>query len=140
MKTSARQLQYLATENYSGRFHLWLVSNTVSSSGPLYSLPSGVQSRYSLFYSGNSPLSPTFPPRLPVCDRRLEPIHIPPCYNRVRRPTLCEALFGGCVSYLGIDSLSMVQLSKIERGVRCNIRRYSRVEGAREKLRCPEDR
>lgn len=70
MKTSARQFQYLATENYSGRFHLWLVSYTVSSSGPLYSLPSRVQSRYSLFYSGNPPPSPTFPPRLPVCDRR----------------------------------------------------------------------
>jgi hypothetical protein len=139
-ETLARQFLYLATENYSERFHLWLVPNTVSSSCPLYPLPSGVQSPHNLLYSGNPPPSPAFPLRLPVCDRRLEPIPAPPCSSRVRRPTLCEALFGGCVSYLGIDSLSRVPLSNVECGMRCNIRRFSRGEGAHEKLRCPEDR
>jgi hypothetical protein len=128
LKALARQFLYLATEDYPGRFHLWLVPNTVSSSGPFYSLPSGVQSLHSFLYSGNPlPPIPAFPPRLTVCDRRLEPIHIPPWYSCVRGPTLCQALFGGCGSYLGIDSLSRVPLSNVERGMRCNIRRYSRV-------------
>jgi len=99
VKTLASQFLYSATEATQGGFHPWLVPDTVSSSSPLYSLPSGVKSPCSLLYSRNPPPSPTSPPPLP-CDRRLEPIPTPPCYSPVLRSTLCEALFGGCVSYL----------------------------------------
>jgi hypothetical protein len=96
VKTLTSQFLYSATENDKGRFLPWFVLNTVLSSGPLYSLPSGVKSPYDLLYSGNPPPSPASPPPLP-CDRRFKPIPTPP------RSTLYEALLGGCVSYLGID-------------------------------------
>ena len=77
------------------------MADTISSSGPLYSLPIGVKSLHTLIYSGNPSPSPAF--LLPCRDHRLEPIPTPPCYSPVLRSTLREALFGGYISYLGID-------------------------------------
>ena len=61
--------------------------NIVSSSSPLYSLPSGVKSPRSLLYSGNPPPSPASPPPY-YYNYRLEPIPTYPCYSLILRLTL----------------------------------------------------
>jgi len=81
---------------------------------PLYSLPSRVKSPCSLLYSGNPP--PSSAVLLPCRDRRLKPIPTPPCDSPVLRPTLCEALFRGCIPYLGIVLPRRVSPSHFERG------------------------
>ena len=58
-------------------------------------------------------------PFLPPClDRRIEPFRTPPCYSLVRRSTLCEALFGVCVSYRCCLDRSVYCVHKDSRSLR----------------------